>query len=123
MISGPQESPDTNEAPADRVSRPVVSRLASNPRFHGPINNFITKLEQQVKRMEQASAQGDLEEVAVLAHWLKGSGGTVGYDDFTEPAAKLENFAKTGQADQTCQMLEQVKCIARDVVPPETGGI
>jgi len=104
--------------PADTVNRSVVSRLASNPRFHKPINNFISKLEDQVHKMEQACAQGNLDEVAMLAHWLKGSGGTVGYDDFTEPAKKLENFAKTGQADQTGQMVEQIKGIAKDIVPP-----
>ncbi len=130
MISGSpesdeslQERPVTNITAADRVSRPVVSRLASNPRFHGPINNFISKLDEQVRKMEQASEQGDLEEMAVLAHWLKGSGGTVGYDDFTEPAAKLEGFAKTGQTEQADQVLEQLKCIVKDIVPPERANI
>ena len=68
--------------------------------------------------MEQARQNEDLQELASLAHWLKGSGGTVGYDDFTESAVKLENFAKTGQSDQAGQILEQVKCIAKDIVPP-----
>ena len=113
-----QERPEINAMPAAIVSRPIVSRLASNPKFHKPINKFISKLEEQVNKMEQACAQGNMEEVAMLAHWLKGSGGTVGYDDFTEPAVKLENYAKTGQSDQAGQILEQVKCIAKDIVPP-----
>ena len=68
--------------------------------------------------MEQALHENDLEELALLAHWLKGSAGTVGYDDFTEPAAKLENFAKSGQVEQAAQMLERVKCLAMAIEPP-----
>ena len=55
---------------------------------------LIRKVEKQMVRMEQASISGDLEELALLAHWLKGAGGTVGYDDFSHPAAELEKFAK-----------------------------
>ena len=54
----------------------------------------------------------------MIAHWLKGAGGTVGFDDFTEPAAKLENFAKTAQVEQAGQMLERVKHLSEAIVPP-----
>jgi CheY-like chemotaxis protein len=94
------------------VEKPVVSRLAANPIFHQVILRFIRKLEGEVAKMEQALHERDFEELALLAHWLKGSGGTVGFDDFTEPAAKLENFAKLGHLEQAGQMLERLKCLA-----------
>jgi HPt (histidine-containing phosphotransfer) domain-containing protein len=98
--------------------------LAANPKFHRAIANFTVKLEGQVAKMEEAFNNGDLEELALLAHWLKGAGGTVGYDDFTEPTAELENFAKRRQTESAGEMLQRVKALARGIVPPvmEPGG-
>jgi len=98
--------------------RPVVSRLAANPKFQRAIQKFVTKLEEQVATMEQAYKCGDLEELALLAHWLKGAGGTVGFDEFTEPAAELEKFAKSQQVEQTGHVLERVKWLAKAVEEP-----
>jgi len=44
--------------------------------------------------MEACFENGDLEQLADLAHWLKGAAGTVGFDAFTEPAELLELLAK-----------------------------
>ena len=43
--------------------------------------------------MRRACEQDDLTQLAKLAHWLKGSGGTAGFDDFTAPAAELEQLS------------------------------
>jgi HPt (histidine-containing phosphotransfer) domain-containing protein len=43
--------------------------------------------------MRTAVAGGDYQALATAAHTLKGSGGTVGFDAFTEPAAHLEACA------------------------------
>jgi len=116
------ETLSTEPSPATQTNptgeRPVVSRLATNPKFHRAIQKFITKLEEQVATMEQAYKCGDLEELALLAHWLKGAGGTVGFDEFTEPAAELEKFAKSQQVEQTGHVLERVKWLAKAVEEP-----
>ncbi len=103
---------------ASAAQKPVTSRLASIPKLHKALFQFVKKLDEQVLRMEQATVDGDMEELALLAHWLKGSGGTVGYDDFTEPASKLEDSARAGQAEQAGQMVAQVKALAQCIVPP-----
>jgi signal transduction histidine kinase/CheY-like chemotaxis protein/HPt (histidine-containing phosphotransfer) domain-containing protein len=105
---------------ASTVQRSVVSRLASNPRLRKTILAFVRKLEKQVEKMEQDWKQGDMENLAELAHWLKGSGGTVGYDDFTVPAAELEKFARAGQEEQAGHMLKQVKYLMKGIVLPIT---
>jgi CheY-like chemotaxis protein len=128
--SGESLPADSSAAPqvTSTLEKPVVSRLATNPRFQRALLIFIRKLEEQVVKMEQAWKRGDLEELSLLAHWLKGAGGTVGYDDFTEPAAELERFAKSQQAEQAGQMLEKVKRLAKAIAPPimehgsETGN-
>ncbi len=117
--------PDINQSivskTVQQAGKPVVSRLADNPRFERLILAFVKKLEGQIVKMEEAWKQGDLEELAGLAHWLKGAGGTVGYDAFTEPTAELENYARQQQGDQAGQMLEQVKSLAKEIVSPGDG--
>ena len=69
--------------------------------------------------MEAAFEHGHMEELARLAHWLKGSGGTVGYDDFTEPAALLEETSKAGNVKQAGNWLKQVIRMTGAIVPPD----
>lgn len=69
--------------------------------------------------METAQSSADMTELANLAHWLKGAGGTVGYDDFTKPATKLEKSAKADMADEAKQMVDKIKLLAKAVKLPE----
>lgn len=76
---------------------PVFSSLPmDNPRFRGIVERFLPKLDEQLDVLHQAVVAANLDEVAVIAHWLKGSGGNVGFDGFTELAANLEASAKAG---------------------------
>jgi len=95
-----------------------MSRLGSSPRFQKVILQFIEKLKEELIRAQAAWENENLKELALIAHWLKGAGGTVGFDDFTEPAARLENFAKTAQLEQAGEILRQVKCLSEAIVPP-----
>jgi signal transduction histidine kinase/CheY-like chemotaxis protein/HPt (histidine-containing phosphotransfer) domain-containing protein len=100
------------------AQKPLVSRLANNGRLQKTIINFIARLEDKIMQMDAALVSGNMEELASLAHWLKGSGGTVGYDDFTEPAADLEKYAKNGQAESAGQILTTLTAMVNAIVPP-----
>ncbi len=104
--------------PLPTTEKPVMSRLGSSPRFQKVILQFIEKLKEELIRAQAAWENQNLEELALIAHWLKGAGGTVGFDDFTEPAARLENFAKTARLEQAGEILRQVKCLSEAIVPP-----
>jgi HPt (histidine-containing phosphotransfer) domain-containing protein len=95
-----------------------MSRLGSSPRFQKVIIQFIEKLKKELIRAQGAWENENLEELALIAHWLKGAGGTVGFDDFTEPAARLEKFAKTAQLEQAGEILLQIKRMSEAIVPP-----
>jgi len=62
--------------------------------------------------MEAAWNEKNFDEIARLAHWLKGAGGTVGFDAFTEPAAELEQLAKAKNEDQIAAMLTALRRLA-----------
>ncbi len=101
------------------VDTPVVSRLAEqNPAFRPIIMRFVSRLESQLVSMEQAIAVNDFTEVANIAHWLKGSGGTVGFEIFTEPAAEMERHAKNNDGSNLGELLIQIKTYANNIVVP-----
>jgi CheY-like chemotaxis protein/HPt (histidine-containing phosphotransfer) domain-containing protein len=74
----------------------------SRPEFHQIVEKFVDKLHDRLQEMQLAFDQDDLPKLAELAHWLKGSGGTVGFDCFTQPAKQLEHAAK-GSSVQSIQ--------------------
>jgi CheY-like chemotaxis protein len=120
---GPPRGPSADSALAaaealPAAAKPVMSRLGPSPRFQKVILLFIEKLKEELIRAQLAWENGNLEELARFAHWLKGAGGTVGFDDFTEPAARLENFAKTAQVQPAGRMLQQVKGLSDAILPP-----
>jgi len=96
-------------ASSDQDTSPIYSTMAQqNPKFKAIAEQFVVRLDDQVVIMKECLDKGDFEELAKLGHWLKGSGGTVGFAQFAEPARELEFAAKASDA-ATCQtMLEQV---------------
>jgi HPt (histidine-containing phosphotransfer) domain-containing protein len=124
---GPPRGPSADSALAaaealPAAAKPVMSRLGSSPRFQKVILQFIEKLKEELIRAQLAWENKNLEEIARIAHWLKGAGGTVGFDDFTEPAVRLENFAKTAQVQPAGRMLQQVKGLSDAILPPGMDG-
>jgi hypothetical protein len=61
---------------------------------------------------------GDFPALSALAHWLKGAGGTVGYDAFFEPARDLEHAAVAADAAAAHVEMERLNQLALRVVPP-----
>jgi HPt (histidine-containing phosphotransfer) domain-containing protein len=98
---------------------PVVSRLATHPKLRPAIRRFTGRLDEQLIAMDGARNAGDFKELANLAHWLKGAGGTVGYDDFTAPARNLETFAKAGDGPGADAALREIRGLALRLVAPE----
>ena len=99
---------------------PIVSKLPVHiKKFRHIIVRFVKRLDQQLDAIEKAEARGDLKAVAELAHWLKGAGGTVGFDVFTEPAAQLEIHAKKGNAAQIKPSIANLRQLAKRIVAPE----
>lgn len=112
IVSQPTDTPGAD-------NQPLVSRLsAGNSRFRGIIQKFVERLDEQLGAMQQAWNDRDFDELANLAHWLKGSGGTVGFDAFTEPAASLEQLARAGCEEQIEELLQELSGLAARVELP-----
>lgn len=102
----------------------IASTLPTDdPKFREIVEEFIECLSEQLRTMEQARDAGNLAELASLAHWLKGAGGTAGYGVLTEPAAQLEHFAKEGQLEQIeTAITHLVKLAGKIVVSGDNMG-
>lgn len=110
------------EAPADGASAdatPIVSLLANRPRLHPALRKFATRLGAQLDAMEAAASNQDFDALASLAHWLKGAGGTVGYDVFTAPAQALEHLAQARAGTQITGAISQLRGFQRRLAVPD----
>jgi CheY-like chemotaxis protein/HPt (histidine-containing phosphotransfer) domain-containing protein len=82
------------------------------------VAEYIDSLEAKIDEMKVAWDAGDLDELARLAHWLKGSGGTAGFGVFTEPAVRLENVSKKKESGDVPAQLAELRMLhARLIVP------
>jgi len=104
---------------SDSLGPPIVSRLADHPRLRSVVRRFAEQLPSKMAEIERAYEVRDFDALARLAHWLKGSAGTHGYDAFTTPARTLEQFAKAGDERQTAAAVALVKEMVERVVAPE----
>jgi signal transduction histidine kinase/CheY-like chemotaxis protein/HPt (histidine-containing phosphotransfer) domain-containing protein len=108
---------------ASRASEPVLPTTASpssaqtfhstlpteDPEIREVVVEFIDSINQRLDAMIAALAGEDFDELARLAHALKGSGGTAGYNCFTEPAARIEKLAKSQQPENIGNAIGEIR--------------
>jgi PAS domain S-box-containing protein len=116
-----------SKPPRGEISSAGLPKLRStlptdDPEFMEIVQEFVDRLQDQLGKMQEAWAQRELGELAKLAHWLKGSGGTAGFPMFTDPAASLEKFAREKRLDDISMALADVCDLGRRVTRPEPTG-
>ena len=90
----PQPQPS---AMGNVVDAPAIhSRLAGHPKLGRIVARFVSQLPAKLDEMDAAAEATDLQTLAALAHWLKGAGGSMGYDALFEPAKSLEDACLSG---------------------------
>jgi len=92
-----------------------------NAQFAELANSFTARLGDKMLQMKKAYCEPDLQELANLAHWLKGAAGTVGFDVFTHPASQLETAALAGDTAAVTQSIHKVWGIAARI--PNVGEL
>jgi HPt (histidine-containing phosphotransfer) domain-containing protein len=98
---------------------PLLSSLPTDDAdFREIVEEFVQRLSEKIEAMEQAWQDRDFDELAALAHWLKGSGGTAGFDAFTTPAKALEQMAKQHNAELTLATIDDLRSLAERIVIP-----
>jgi signal transduction histidine kinase/CheY-like chemotaxis protein/HPt (histidine-containing phosphotransfer) domain-containing protein len=98
--------------PEDVLADWIYSDLPDDPEFEEVIIEFTPALDEKLELMNETMVAGDFEELAKLAHWLKGAGGTCGFNQFYHPALALERASKAFDAEG-CQSHLKVLCELR----------
>ena len=77
-----------SELPPD--AQPIYSRLPTDdPEFAEIAADFVVAQRAKINELEVAVQNRDPVETLVIAHWIKGAGGTNGFPCFTNPAAQI----------------------------------
>jgi signal transduction histidine kinase/CheY-like chemotaxis protein/HPt (histidine-containing phosphotransfer) domain-containing protein len=80
------------------------------------VEGFVPRLHEKIGEMRTALGDADFDRLAKLAHWLKGTGGSVGFDCFTEPASRLEQFASERRLEETADVILELNILADRIV-------
>jgi signal transduction histidine kinase/CheY-like chemotaxis protein/HPt (histidine-containing phosphotransfer) domain-containing protein len=86
-----------------------------DPEIRDVVREFIDGISERLDAMAAALETEQYEELARLAHALKGSGGTAGFPCFTDPAARIEESAKARDPQDIGDALRQIEKL-QDVV-------
>lgn len=99
------------------VSDPIYSQLPMDEEeFREIVIDFIPQLANKMDQMKTACQRSDYQQLADLAHWLKGAGGTCGFPEFFEPSAQLETAAKSNQTDSCWRLIQVLQTIQERIV-------
>jgi len=97
-----------------REAEPAIesSLPLDDPEFAEIVLEFVERLRERLGIMRAAWAEADFQQLADLAHWLKGCAGTVGFDQFTQPAFQLEQAARSQEAERIEPQLAAIEQLA-----------
>jgi signal transduction histidine kinase/DNA-binding NarL/FixJ family response regulator len=111
------ESPAVAALEADAArDEPLVSRLAGHKRLAHVVAGFVVELGPRLAAMDHALAGRDMATLAAQAHWLKGSGGSMGFDDLFEPAKALEEAARHDDGAGAALIMNGLHALHRRIV-------
>jgi len=90
------------------------SALADDPDFLEILRAFVDELPGHVAAIESALAEHRIEQVARLAHQIKGAGGGYGYPEISAAAGELERHcAADADLEQARQDLDDLAQLSR----------
>ncbi|MCA8987309.1 MAG: Hpt domain-containing protein [Planctomycetaceae bacterium] len=100
---------------SETVSTRLYSVYADDADFEPILNQFLVIIPDRRKQIEAHLENGDVDQLKVIAHQLKGAGGGYGFPQLTEVAAALESLCKQNQltaipaaAEELVQLLRQI---------------
>ncbi len=91
--------------------------------FHQIVSGFIVRLDLRLIQMRDQLQTSRFAELSQSAHWLKGAGGTVGYDSLTQPARDLLGAATMGDEEAAGRYLAVIETIRRRMIVPTSSDV
>jgi HPt (histidine-containing phosphotransfer) domain-containing protein len=102
-----------------KANAPLRSSLPTEDAdFREIAEEFVVRLGEKLPQMQQACTARDYDQLAALAHWLKGCGGSAGFDAFTKPARALEQLAKQANSELAPLVIQDLYRLAQRIELP-----
>ena len=96
---------------------PLISTLPMDDAdFREIVEEFVERLKQKLAEMEAACAAEARDELAGLAHWLKGAGGTAGFALLTESGRELEAVVRNEPLAEVERQLAGIRQLVDRIV-------
>lgn len=89
----------------------VSELLEDDPEMRDIVEEFVDELPDRLQSLQAAFEATDLEQLAVLAHQLKGAGGSYGYPQLTELCAPMESQFRGGSSEHFATWMKQLEAI------------
>jgi two-component system sensor histidine kinase/response regulator len=114
-----QSSQDASEETEDRSNsaQSLKSDLPmDDPEFREIVIEFVDRLHANLDKMRAAASVKDYQTLGGLAHWLKGSAGTAGFNALTAAALPLEHAVQEGDPAAIAVYLSEITQLAHQIV-------
>jgi CheY-like chemotaxis protein len=119
----PEAAPIATPQSSHTVSEPVRSRLHDHPKLKVVAQSFVDTLDTRKAAIRQAWEDRNYDSLASLGHWLKGTGGTAGFDVFTAPARSMEAAARARSEADLEVVIAELLDLADRVVGPMRADV
>ena len=83
------------------------------------VKDFVPTVEDKLAQMKSCLENCDFEELSKLAHWLKGAGGTCGFNEFYDPSLELEKASKSSSLEASTKSFLELTDLAKRIWVPE----
>ncbi len=114
--SGDPVDTNASDHPGQSEASQLISTLPiDDPEFLEIVLDYVDHLTDKLSEIERACEICDAKSLARLAHWMKGSGGTAGFDVLTEPAARLEELALKDEIEDAARVVEEIKDLTQQI--------
>ena len=86
----------------------ITSLLLDDPNYQKTIEMFINNLPERIRQMHDALDEGNLEDLALKIHALKGLGSFAGFAIYTEKARAIEEEIENNELGKIRQQLDEM---------------
>jgi signal transduction histidine kinase/HPt (histidine-containing phosphotransfer) domain-containing protein/ActR/RegA family two-component response regulator len=112
--------PITTEPDRDRRKRIRSMLPLEIPEFREIVDRFVGSMDETVTELRSAQSRMDYGTLRDVAHRLKGTGGTVGFAEFTEPAQRLQQAAELRDDYAIAGTLDEIEELVASIEPSES---
>uniref|UniRef100_UPI0035684B8B Hpt domain-containing protein n=1 Tax=Stieleria sp. TaxID=2795976 RepID=UPI0035684B8B len=117
--TGAVSVPTVSSESADHPEQPIHSTLPmDDPEYREIVIDFLERLDGKLLDMDAAIDRQQWGDVASLAHWLRGTSGSLGLPQFSTPTLAMERFAESADPQATRLIMQDIHGIAKRIVVP-----